>query len=198
MNEEKSKKSEKAGKSSEISGGRVGVGIAVVLAVFLVGWLVLRGDDDSSSSSSEPAAEGVAAITTADDLADLASSRGTPIYWAGAQDGAELELTETQGGENVFVRYLTDGAEAGEESSEFLTVGTYAFPDATDALKEKADEPGGVLASAPGDATVFFNRKRPQSIYLAYPGLDLQIEVYDPDAKRALELVSSGQIVPVS
>jgi hypothetical protein len=195
MNEEKSKKSEKADKSSEISGGRVGIGIAVVLAVFLVGWLVLRGDDDSSS---EPAAEGVPAITTADDLADLASSRGTPIYWAGRQDGAELEVTETNGGENVFVRYLTDGAEAGAESSEFLTVGTYAFPEAVNALEEKADEPGGVLASAPGDATVFFNRKRPQSIYLAYPGLDLQIEVYDPDARRALELVSSGQIVPVS
>jgi len=194
MSEGKSRKSEKVDKGSEISGGRVGVGIAVVLAVILVGWLVLRDDD----SSSEPAAEGVAAITTAEDLADLASSRGAPIYWAGAQGGAELELTETNGGENVFVRYLTDGAEAGEESSEFLTVGTYTFPDAVDALKEKADEPGGVIASAPGDATVFFNRKRPQSVYLAYPGLDLQIEVYDPDAKRALELVSSGQIVPVS
>ena len=188
-------KSPKAGQ--DVSGARVGLIIAGVLAVVLVGWLLLRGGDDDSASSSEPAEDGVAQIVTSDDLNERASSRGTPIYWAGPQDGAELEMTETNGGDNVFVRYLTDGAAAGEESPEYLSIGTYAFPDAVAALRKQGSEPGGVIASAPGNATVYFNRERPQSVYLAYPGVDLQIEVYDPDPKRALQMVSSGQIVPV-
>jgi hypothetical protein len=34
-------------------------------------------------------------------------------------------------------------------------------------------------------------------VYLAYPDVDLQIEVFDPTGGRARQLVTSGQIVPV-
>jgi hypothetical protein len=93
------------------------------------------------------------------------------------------------------VRYLTDGAEAGDPQANFLTVGTYDDPDAVAALRRQGGEPGGVLAKAPGGATVYFERTKPRSVYLAYPGVDVQIEVYDPDFERALQLVNSGQIV---
>jgi hypothetical protein len=52
-----------------------------------------------------------------------------------------------------------------------------------------------VLAKAPGGATVYFDSDQPSSVYVVYPGVDAQIEVYDPDFKRALQLVNSGQIV---
>lgn len=134
---------------------------------------------------------------TVDSLRETAAARGTPIYWAGPQNGTELELTETEGGDRTYVRYLTGGAQPGDPRPNFLTIGTYVFPGAVAALKRQSHTAGGVLASAPGGATVYFNRDRPQSIYLALPGIGVEIEVYDPDAKRALELVSSGQIVPV-
>ena len=41
------------------------------------------------------------------------------------------------------------------------------------------------------------NRKTPTSVYVAYPGSKVQIEVFDPDPARALRLVTSGHIQPV-
>ena len=40
------------------------------------------------------------------------------------------------------------------------------------------------------------DRSSPTSIQIAYRGSDLQIEVFDPSAKQARKLVSSGAIRP--
>jgi hypothetical protein len=182
----------------ENTGLRVGVIVAVVLAVVLVGWLLLRGGDDSSDSSESAGGGGGAEAATVESLRERATERGTPIYWAGPQEGTTLEYTEPNGGETAYVRYLSGDAEPGDPSPDFLTVGTYTFADPVSALKKQGKQPGGVLASAPGGATVYFNRESPQSVYLAFPGIEVQIEVYDPDPERALKLVTAGQIVPVS
>ena len=36
--------------------------------------------------------------------------------------------------------------------------------------------------------------RKPDNAYIAYPGTDLQIEVYDPKAGRAFELATAGAI----
>jgi hypothetical protein len=161
-----------------------GLGIVAVV----VGLMLILDDSDSQSAS------GAARIVSLEELQEAAASGETPIYWAGAQDEAELELSQPDAA-RTFVRYLTGGAEAGDPGADFLTVGTYADDDPVGALKRQGKEPGGVLVSAPGNATVYFNRNDPHSVYLAYPGVAAQIEVYDPDFKRALQLVESGQIV---
>ena len=171
---------------------RIGFWALAIVAAVLIVRAIIDDDDDPSSSSSTMAAE----LVDVDELRDFASDEEEPVYWAGAQAGTELELSKPAEG-RTLVRYLTGGAEAGDPNVEYLTVGTYAFPDAAKALTEQSREPGGVKAAAPGGAVVYFNRSQPQSVYLAYPGEDVQVEVYDPDAKRALELVSSGQVVPV-
>lgn len=181
-------------KAEKTAGDKTGLhlrlALAAVLAIGLVLWIALRDDDgdDSPSSSSE------AQIVSVDSLRDAAAEEGAPIYWAGEQEGAELELSRPDAS-RTYVRYLTGGAEAGDPQPDFLTVGTYEDPNALKKLRRQGEEPGGVLAKAPGGATVYFNRNQPSSVYLAYPGVDAQIEVYDPDFERALQLVNSGQIV---
>lgn len=163
------------------------VGVALVL---LIVWLA-GGDDDSSEGSS-----GKAEIVSTDALHDAADDRDAPIYWAGERQGAELELSEPD--ENrTYVRYLTDGAKAGDPKPDYLTIGTYAADNPEAELRRQGKEPEGVLGKAPGGATVYFNRSRPLSVYVAFPGVDTQIEVYDPRFRQALQLVNSGQIVPV-
>jgi len=174
-------------------GKLIGIGIAVVAVVAVAVALIAGGSDDDSSSASSEAAS----IVSLDELREASGSADNPIYWAGPQDGAELELSHSEGG-RTYVRYLTDGARAGDPSNEFLTVGTYPFPDAAAALRKLSKEPGGILASAPGGGVVYFNRERPENVYLAFPGSSLQVEVFDPNAKRALGLVASGLIVPIS
>jgi hypothetical protein len=170
---------------------RLGALLAGVLAVVFIAWLVFH-DGDSGTPTTGPES------ATLESLRESASERGTPIYWAGPQEDAELEVTDSDGGERVYVRYLTGGAEPGDPRPKFLTIGTYVYPGAAEALKRQAKETGGELKSAPGGATVYINPDHPQSVYLAYPGVGVEIEVYDPNPQRALNLVTAGQIVPVA
>lgn len=176
----------------------VALALVVVAAVMLIVWLA-SGDDDSSENSSGQSSGGPARkakVVSVDALRGAASGRELPIYWAGARQGTELELSEPDAS-RAYVRYLTDGAKAGNKQPDYLTVGTYASDDPVAELRKQGKEPGGILGTAPGGAVVYFNRSKPLSVYVAFPGIDAQVEVYDPAFNQALRLVNSGQIVPV-
>jgi hypothetical protein len=175
------------GKRNRIYAAGAAAGL-IVIALVLV--LALGGGDSSSTSGTEPQ------VVSVDALREDVSGENPPVYWAGEQPGSEFELSRPGEG-RTYVRYLTGGAKAGDERPDFLTVGTYLHANPVKALKEQAQEGGGVLGTAPGNATVYFKRKEPHSVYLAYPGVEVEIEVYDPDFTKALQLVNSGQIIPV-
>jgi hypothetical protein len=179
--------------SGENRNFRLGAVLVGLLVIVIAIWLIAGGDDDDEPSSDSAAAP---AIVDADALQERSEEEETPIYWAGEQAGAELELSVPEEG-RTYVRYLTGGAEAGDPQPNFLTVGTYAFAEPIPALEELAGKPGGVQRTGPGGAVVYFNRNSPSSVYIAYPGVEAQIEVFDPDPKRAKELATSGAIVPV-
>lgn len=181
-------KAEKPGSGTDRIRTYIALALVGLAAVLLVVWLVSDGDD-SGGDSGEPR------IVSAEELEDAVEEEADPVYWAGEQEDTELELSQPEAG-RTYVRYLTEGADAGDPAAEFLTVGTYARPGAAEVLREQGREPGGVLAKAPGNAVVYFSEQDPQSVYLAYPGVDVQIEVFDPSFSRALQLVNSGQIVP--
>jgi predicted aconitase with swiveling domain len=42
------------------------------------------------------------------------------------------------------------------------------------------------------------DRAHPQSVHLAYPGVDDQVEIYDPSPARSLRIARSGEVRPVS
>jgi hypothetical protein len=169
---------------------RIGAVVGAALALAL-----LAGCGGSDSDSSQPASSGAAEVVSADSLRE-AASEATPIYWAGEQEGTKLELSRPDK-DRTYVRYLTGGAEAGDKRADFLTIGTYAQPNAVASLRRQGKRSGGTIARAPGNATVYYDRGNPQSVYLAYPGASVEIEVFDPSFKRALQLVNSGQIVAV-
>lgn len=168
-----------------------GAGLVTVLLV-----LMLLPGCGSTDDPDTQASSGGAEIVSADSLQAAASDQATPVYWAGEREGTELELSR-EGDDRTYVRYLTGDADAGDRRPDFLTVGTYAQADPVATLRRQGDEPGAVLRRAPGNATVYFSRSNPGSIYVAYPGVPVEIEVYDPNFKRALQLVNSGQIVAV-
>ncbi len=86
--------------------------VAVLGAVLLIS-LLDNGDDDSSSSESTTSGSATAAIVSGDELREKAAEQEGPIYWAGEQEGAEVEYSEPEPG-RTYVRYLTGGAEAGD------------------------------------------------------------------------------------
>jgi hypothetical protein len=184
-------KNEKSGhKESAKRQATLGIALGAVVFVALALVLALSSADNSPDSSNG------AEVLSAEELREAVSGTGTPVYWAGERKGTELELSRPDSS-RTYVRYLTGGAKAGDPRPDFLTVGTYDRPHPVEELRQQGKREGAMLAEAPGGAVVYYDRRAVQSVYLAYPGVKAQIEVYDPNVKQALTLVNSGQIVPV-
>jgi hypothetical protein len=167
--------------------------LAIAVIALLAWLLVIRSD--TATSSVRPGGGPVAA--TEQQLVDLSHELHQPVYWAGSMPGTTMELTETTKA-YPYVRYLTGSASIGDTSPDYLTVGTYPTVNAFNALRSYAHESnarlvgiqrGGIAVTVPGS---------PTSVYFAYPNEDAQIEVYDPQPKRALTLVKTGVIQPVT
>ena len=174
-------------------------GIALLVVVLLA---VAGCGGGGKSSPSTTASTSTAATTvtpvgpvgmSSATLLAFAQGLGRPIYWIGPATGFTYELTRTSSG-NVFVRYLPRGVHVGDKRAAFTVVGTYPYAGALAALKAVPNATttklagGGVLVSTTAD---------PRSVHLAYPGVDYQIEVYDPRAGRARVIALSGRVRPV-
>jgi hypothetical protein len=177
----------------------VGIALLAVVLVAVAVVIIVRGTGGKSSPSATTSTTaatvtpiGPVAMSSAALLA-FAQGLGRPIYWIGPAPGFTYEFTRTSAG-NVFVRYLPKGVQVGDRRPAFTTVGTYPYPGALAALKAvpKAKTVnvagGGVLVSTASD---------PRSVHLAYPGVDYQIEVYDPVAGRARVIALSGRVRPI-
>src|SRR5207253_8975722 len=99
----------------------------------VVAWVVIG--QVGSSTTNSPSYQPIAPVAlSASGLATLAGTVGQPIYWAGPQHGYLYELKRTSDG-NVYVRYLPPGVAVGAPGAAYLTVATYPFPGALQALR---------------------------------------------------------------
>lgn len=165
-----------------------GVAVVAVIVAALLLFTSLGG-----APSPEP---GEPQEVSVQDLRAFASSSDGPVYWAGAVPGRTLELTKTNRN-HTYVRYLGAGAQPGDRRAIFTTVATYprqrSYQEATRAAKLK----GAKSRPAPGGGLAVWRDSRPTSVYLAYPGQDALVEVFDPSPQRASKLALSGDIGPV-
>jgi len=173
---------------------RVALLVLIALLAVAVAWaLIDGGDDEDGGAEGDPAP---ARIVSAAELEEIAAESAAPIYWAGERPGTELEYDEGAG-ERDYVRYLSGDAEAGDPRPAFLTIATYPLSDPAGALRANARRTNTKVQRARGGALVWVNPDRPQSVYLAEPGAEHQVEVYDPDPARALAVALSGEVGPV-
>lgn len=177
------------------------VGVVVVAAVLALFLLLRSGEENTSAAPAPAAATGASgpaapAATTPERLRALSRRLDRPVYWAGEQAGAALELTETGDGE-LYVRYLTGGAKPGDERPAFLTVGTYPEKQPFATVEKAAARRGAQTEKLANGGLAVANRARPSSWYLAYPEAGELVEVFSPEAGRARELVRGGLVVPV-
>lgn len=139
--------------------------------------------------SKEAAAPHPPAAVRPSELTGLARSLHQPVYWAGAQGAKSFGLTR-EGRDRILVHYpLKPGARAA------MVVGTYRLNDAVGAVRRSARSSRSRLYALPhGGVAVAAGAT---DVHLAYPSAPFQVEVFDP-AGRALPLVRSGQVRPVS
>ena len=153
-------------------------------------FLLLRGEDVRP-----PAVRaGVPVLVSADELTAYADAAGAPVYWAGEIEDRRLELTKTSAG--TFVRYLPPGIATGDDERA-LTIATYPLGNAFATATARARSAEAVSEKTQRGGLVVWNRGRPTSVYIAFPGVRQLIEIYSPDADEARGLARSGRIVAV-
>jgi hypothetical protein len=175
---------------------RLGALISIALAAGFVTWLLLRPDSGQKAATGKPAAHIVPRLVSPAELHAVAGRLRYPLYWVGTRRDTRYELTRVADG-RTFVRYLTGGAKAGDPHPAFLAIGTYALDNAFAAIKAAGRRPGTISLKLTGGAMAVYDRARPTSVYFAYPGSRVQVEVYDPSAQLARGLVLSGRVVPI-
>jgi hypothetical protein len=165
--------------------------VALAIAVGLGLWLVLRGGGEKRARPQAPAA-----AASQQRLVAFARSVGHPVYWAGPQPRFTYELSRTKDG-RVYIRYLPPGVKVGTSRPNYLTIGTYPQRNALATLRATAEKQRARLIGLRDGGLAFQYKSRPTSVYIAFPGSNYQIEVFDPSSARALQLVVSGQVLPV-
>lgn len=173
---------------------RAAAGVAAALLVGLGVWLLLSGDDSSDSRPDETSAAKTVSVVSESELLGALRGVGYPVYWAGPRPDVEYEISRSAG--RTYVRYLPEGEEA-ESERPFLTVGSYEEPEALATIRKEGQKPGAVLVRLDSDGAAYAESADATNAYLAFPGIGVQIEVFDPAPGRALDLVRAGAIVPV-
>jgi hypothetical protein len=173
---------------------RLAAVLLLALIAGLVTWLATGRGHGKLSRPTTGAAQTV--VVSEHGLQELATALGEPIYWVGPRAGARYELEQRSSGQ-VYVRYLATGTKPGTIAA--LTVGTYPIKNAYETTVALGKRSGWMrLATGVGGVAAFGSSARPCSVYLALPGLDRQVEVYDPRPGRAAALVRSGRALPVT
>jgi hypothetical protein len=169
---------------------RLGAAVALAVAIGFVVWLLVRGDGGGKAKPHST----VAALSE-QGLRTLAPILNRPVYWEGPEPGVIYEFMQTADG-RFYVRYLPHGAKVGTDTP-YPMVATFPLPKAFAATAGAARRPDSVRITVGGGAVAFYSRSSPGNVYVATPGSNYQVEVFDPDPGRAHAVVAQGRVEPV-
>jgi hypothetical protein len=171
---------------------RIGASVALAIVVGVVVWLVLKGRDEAGNPSVPSA---IPSAATLDTVRTLPGELGHDVYWAGPSPTSTYELTQVD--RNLFIRYLPPGVDIADPRPDFLMVGTYPVAKSYSLLSRKGSERGYQLRRTAGGGIAVWSKNRPQSVFMAFPRSELQIEIYDTSAAHARRLAITGAVQPI-
>jgi hypothetical protein len=166
------------------------IGVALIAAALVWAFAISGSGHKSSSNASKPTAATVSGIQ------QLAGTLRHPIYWAGEKSGYTYELTHTKS-DNVYVRYLPKGVQVGDQRADFLTVGTYPSTNPIASISAALKRKGTSRFVVPGGGVAVQYAAHPTSVYVAYPGSHVLIEIFEPAPAQARAVARSGAIRPL-
>lgn len=114
---------------------------------------------------------------------------GVDVYWAGPVSGAKYTLAVPADGQ-AYVRYLPNGQGIEDTKPNYVVIATYSTIDAFTSTQAAGNTSNGVTFINAEGAAVYYSKDTPTNVYVAYPNLDYQIEIFDPIATTALDIAS--------
>jgi hypothetical protein len=171
--------------------------LVVVAALIGVGlWLAFGNSSNKHKNKNKqgPLTTAIGPIALSKtQLLNKANILGQPVYWAGPKKGYHYEFWRLKNDE-IFVRYLPQNVAAGAPGKGFLIIGTYPLQHAYKALRKQAH---GRVEKGPNNSIVWPLPKDPHSVYIAWPGKSYEIEVYHPNASKAVKIASDGSVTTI-
>jgi len=164
----------------------------VLVVVALVVVLATRGSGSSHKAAPRVTHSPPTAATKAQ-LVALAKTLGHPLYGVPSITNATIELNRFSDG-SVILRYLPAGVKVGTLNQSYLAVGTYKTPNAYALVSKASKEKQATVDHLSGGGLGVTRALVPKSVYVAYPGSTLLIEVYDPSPSFGHKLVREGRV----
>ncbi len=167
----------------------------LMVAAFLAGSVLTYTFTANSEPTVELSASTFAEVTTGKvpltekELISAVKQLGVDVYWAGPVEGAKYTLSAPAEGQ-VYVRYLPNGEGLMDTKPNYVVIATYATPDAFTSTQAAGNQTNGVTFINTEGAAVFYSKDAPTNVYLAYPNIDFQVEVFSPIAQTALDIAS--------
>lgn len=127
---------------------------------------------------------------TESELKSIVKENEIRAYWTGPLKNATYSLNSSTAGQ-VFIRYVPEGEKCDDVRPNFRVIATYQETDAFSITESAGTTADGVSLLNADGSIVYFNKNVPTNIYLAYPGIDYQIEIYDPDPKEAVSIATT-------
>ena len=171
-------------------------GAVVVVIVAAIIAFVVGGDDSKNSSSNGSTNEVTQQVgLNADGLKTAVTALGRKVYWAGDEADNQYVLQTLANGQTT-VRYIPKGGDPNEAQAIYRVMGSYPIKDAFGVTTKAGQAEGSVLITNADGSIVVYNKAKLSNVYVAFPGVDVQVEIYDPSG-QALALATSGRVVPV-
>jgi hypothetical protein len=164
-------------------GGLIAVGLVAMLMIWAA-VLVTTG------ASTPPTPATTVTAGSADELHRLVAPIKHWVFWIGPKEGYKYELDQQADG-TVVIRYLPPAGSAG------LEVATYPFLGASLVIHALGQQSCCTAVVMPGAGSAESPNDNPNDVRVGFPGVDYQVEVYDPMPGSAKQLVSSGRLTPV-
>jgi len=74
----------------------------------------------------------------------------------------------------------------------YVVIATYTTTDAFTATQAAGNTSNGVSFISTAGAAIYYSKDTPTNVYVAYPNLNYQIEIFNPIAVTALEIATTS------
>jgi hypothetical protein len=190
------KVSDDAQSTTQVRNGSPKIILLMLLSALIssgVTYAVTNNSSSAPTASSTTLTEvisGKVALTEAELIAAV-KELGADVYWAGPVKGAKYTLAVPADGQ-AYVRYLPEGQGIDDTKPNYVVIATYTTTDAFTATQAAGNTSNGVSFISASGAAIYYSKDTPTNVYVAYPNLNFQVEIFNPIAATALEIASTN------
>jgi hypothetical protein len=172
--------------------------VLTIVAV-VIGYGIAHFQDHATISSQNLALSttGQVALTESQLITAVRDAKAT-IYWVGPQGDTRYLLTIDKTGSGI-IRYIPISGAVSSATTITRTVATYSANGAYEKSVSVSTKVGTSTFQNADKSLVFYKNADTNDVFMAFPGKNFQVEIFDPVAGQALSLaVLAGQVRPVA